>query len=96
MKIYDKVKKINENYIEVSYTEYREDGTIKGIGTEDFSTTRFNKLKYFEIFRKTGRVNKGGHNIWEQIGWFRCSMDSRKAGTLARLIYGNDIQLRRC
>lgn len=95
MKLYGKVRNINEEYREVQYTEYREDGTIKGKGTEDFSPERFRKLKYFEIFQKTGKQNKGGHDTWEQIGWFRCSGESRKAGKIARLIYGNDIQMRR-
>lgn len=94
MKLYGKVNKINDEYREVQYTEYREDGTIKGKGTEDFSIARFSKLKYFEIFQKTGKQNKGGHDTWESIGYFRAT-DSRKAGKIARMIYGNDIQLRR-
>ena len=63
------IKSTKENnwngYHEVPYIEYREDGSIKCTGTEDFSGQRMKELKVYEILTKTGNKNKGGKNIWK-------------------------------
>lgn len=74
MKIYDikhrNVLQTNEfgraTYIEVPYTEYREDGTLKCTGTEDFTAERYKTLVTRYIYTPTGKVNKGGHRTWEE------------------------------
>lgn len=44
MKVYGKITKIATNYYEVVYIEYREDGSVKCTGTEDFSHERLLKM----------------------------------------------------
>lgn len=53
-------------YIEVPYTEYREDGSIKCTGSEDFTAERYKTLVTRSIYVPTGKLNKGGHRTWEQ------------------------------
>ena len=54
-------------YFEVPYTDYRNDGSIYTIGTEDFNRERYNKLVRRTIYLPTGKTNKGGHMIWEEV-----------------------------
>lgn len=73
------VKATKENgfngYYEVPYTEYREDGTILCVGTEDFLGERLRTLKTYEIVEKTGEktkassINKGGRNRWRHVSY---------------------------
>lgn len=58
----------NDSYYEMKYTEYREDGSIKGRGIEDFSGARLDTIHFWGVWFKTERKNKGGHTIWENIG----------------------------
>ena len=67
-RIYGKKKEIATSYYEVEYMEYRENGELKQIGTEDFSHARLCKeVKSRYIWTWDGmKRNKGGHR------WFEC------------------------
>ena len=76
MKIYGKTKIIGQvdghPYIEVEYKEYREDGSLKGIGTEDFSTERWSAIHWGFVYTWDGqRRNKGGHRWFDFEGSYR-------------------------
>jgi len=68
MKIYGTRTRINDNYFEVYYGEYREDGTLKQTGTEDFTVERWNKQTHTRfVYTWDGeRRNAGGYR------WFEC------------------------
>lgn len=72
MKEYYGIKKLNKGYedcyYEMKYTEYREDGSIKSKGTEDFSGARLNAIHSWGVWIKTQRKNKGSHTVWENVG----------------------------
>jgi hypothetical protein len=72
MKIYGKKREIAENYYEVEYKEYRQDGSLKAIGTEDFSTKRYNNLEGRAVYTWDGeKRNKGGYRWFDYQGYFR-------------------------
>ena len=54
-------------YFEIPYTEYRNDGSIYAVGTEDFNRERYIKLVVRTIYLPTGKFNKGGHMIWKEV-----------------------------
>ena len=67
MKIYGKHTQIADRYFEVEYKEYREDGTLKATGTEDFSVERWNKqahMRFVYTWDGTKR-NAGGHRWFD-------------------------------
>ena len=69
MRIYGKRKAIAEHYYEYEYKEYREDGTLKCIGTEDFSAERLRTLEHRFIWTWDGqKLNKGGYRWFEFDG----------------------------
>ena len=71
IRIYGKRTKITEDeeYFEVEYTEYRNDGTIKGTGTEDFITKRWNSVKAHMVYTWDGtKRNKGGYRWFDYHG----------------------------
>lgn len=110
MKVYDLkkivtiVKATKENhfngYYEVSYTEYREDGSVLCQGTEDFSSERLKKLKTYEVVEQTGektkasRIYEGGRNRWKHICYL--TVNTRKdAVKISGFLYpGKIIQVR--
>jgi len=64
---------------EVAYKEYRENGELKSIGSEDFSPVRWNKeTKKRWIFTWDGqKTNKGGHRWFDDQGMIRFAGDTR-------------------
>lgn len=72
MKIYGSKRKINDDYFEVEYTEYSEDGDIINEGTEDFSQKRYNSIPVYEIWVWDGqRMNKGGKRWFDHVQTIR-------------------------
>lgn len=111
MRVYDLKKAVTikkatkENgwngYYEVPYVEYREDGTVCNMGTEDFSSERLNTLKVYEVVEKTGEktretsIYKGGRNKWKHVNYFRVT-ERKEAVKLAKVLYtGREIQIRK-
>ena len=72
MKIYGKRKHIGFGYFEVEYKEYRPDGTLKQTGTEDFTSTRWNKQTHTRfVYTWDGqRRNNGGCRWFDFVGTF--------------------------
>ena len=70
MKIYGKHKQIAERYFEVTYTEYREDGTVKQTGTEDFTPERWNKQTHMRSLYTWDGINRnrGGYRMFDFHG----------------------------
>lgn len=69
MRIYGKRREIAEHYYEYDYKEYREDGTLKCTGTEDFSSQRLRSLEHRFIYTWDGeKRNKGGYRWFDFIG----------------------------
>jgi len=65
---------------ELAYTEYREDGSLKQTGSEDFTPERLKQdteEKWIWIWDGQKR-NAGGHKWWECIGCYRISKGGRK------------------
>lgn len=101
MKIYDtknkKVLQTNElgyaTYLEVPYTEYREDGTPKCTGTEDFTAERFKTLVTRYIYVPTGEVNKGGHRTWTEARKIT-SQSTKDVRKLATILVPGEISIR--
>lgn len=53
---------------ELSYKEYMQDGTLIGVGSEDFSPERKNTLKRYRVFAWDGKkYNKGGYRWFENV-----------------------------
>ena len=76
MRIYGKAKAIGTNnggaYLEVEYKEYREDGSLKQIGTEDFSAERWAAVPMRFVYTWDGqRRNKGGYRWFDYDGAYR-------------------------
>ena len=87
-------------YYEVPYTEYREDGSILCIGTEDFSSERLKTLKTYEIVEKTGEktkasnINLGGRNRWMHVAYITVAKRS-EAVKIANIEYPEkELQIR--
>lgn len=81
IRIYGKRKEIASDYYEVEYTEYRENGTIKQTGTEDFSGSRWNKVLCHWVWTWDGvKFNKGGKR------WFECRCLMYHTGTPKQVI----------
>lgn len=66
-----KEKDMIEMY-EVEYTDYREDGTICGKGTEDISSERLRamniKTGYYVVKKDSGERTKTGRIRWDDFG----------------------------
>lgn len=93
--------KYKDGYYEVPYVEYREDGSIKCEGTEDFSSERIKTLKNYEVVKQTGEKTKestyfrGGRNRWAHVTDFTVSR-RRDAVKIAALTYPEEvIQIRK-
>ena len=78
MRIYGKVKVLwqaedhKDAYLEVAYKEYREDGSLKATGTEDFSVKRWSKTPIRFVYTWDGeRRNKGGKRWFDYEGAYR-------------------------
>lgn len=76
MKLYGKVKQIGtldgQPYLEVEYKEYREDGSLKATGTEDFSANRWASTPIRFVYTWDGeRRNKGGKRWFDYEGAYR-------------------------
>ena len=74
-RVYGEPKRIANKYYEVEYTEYREDGTICNVGTEDFSFERLQMLKTYEVLAKIGKTKESsthvsGRNRWGHLAWY--------------------------
>ena len=87
-RIYGKVNVIrkdeNSAYLEVAYTEYRNDGSIKCTGTEDFSSKRWSSTAIKSIYTWNGeKRNKGGYR------WFDFQGNVRFSGSpkIVKMIY---------
>lgn len=88
-------------YFEVPYIEYRNDGTVLNIGSEDFSSQRLKTLKRYEIVEKTDEKTKssaiyiGGRNRWKHLSYI--VVNSRKdAIKIASFEYPNkELQFRK-
>lgn len=87
-------------YYEVPYVDYREDGTICNIGTEDFTSQSLHLIKIYDVMEKTGEktkessTNKGGRNRWKCIKTLRVTNRSN-AVKVANFLYPNkEIQVR--
>ena len=72
MRIYGKKKHLGYGYWEVEYKEYRNDGTLKATGTEDFSAERWNKQTHRRfVYTWDGmNRNKGGYRMFDYNGAF--------------------------
>lgn len=82
MRIYGKVYAITSTYYEIEFKEYRADGTLKGTGTEDFTSERVKTaLEWRNICTWDGKKrNKGGAR------WFSCRETVKiNAGSLKEL-----------
>ena len=79
MKIYGTVKIIRKDeetpsntYLEVYFQEFREDGTLKRTGTEDFSAKRWSSMPTRYVWTWDGHsLNKGGHRKYSYEGSYR-------------------------
>lgn len=72
-KVYGKKKVVgNGDYLIVNYKEYLEDGQLLRTGTEDFSRQRWEHVSgnsaYYKAMMPSGRINKAGKTMWEQVG----------------------------
>ena len=54
--------------IEITYTDYRRDGKVAGIGTEDFSMPRWRGVGRKTVHVWGGRFRKDGSKAWEYHG----------------------------
>ena len=80
-------------YVEVPYIEYREDGTIKGEGTEDFTINRLRMLKRKTVYTPNGKLNKGNHRMWD-MGKEIISNSNKDIRSIADIFYKSEYQLR--
>lgn len=65
MRIYKYRKEIADRYFEVAYEEYREDGTLKQTGTEDFSVARYHdQTEQRWIYTWDGQKRNAGNHRW--------------------------------
>lgn len=93
-RVYTDVKKINEDYYEATYKEYRGTQQI-GYGKEDFSKARLQAAtKKFDVFGYNGRVMHGvyreGYKMTDWCGTLRTSKNACKI-QVARMIYGENV-----
>lgn len=101
MRIYGKKKEIAPGYYEVEYREYREDGTLKATGTEDFSKERLaaQKRELREVCTWDGKTyNKGGHRwfVSEELTWIPAGeLKTFKAYAKARYNKAELVQIRK-
>lgn len=67
--------------LEIAYTDYYEDGTIAGVGSEDFSPERYRKeIAVYETRTWDGcKRNRGGHKAWDQRDTYTVKCDNLKA-----------------
>ena len=94
-RIYTNVKKIGVDYYEATYTEYREDGSVCGAGTEDFSGARLRKAtKVYNVYKHNGKVMHGayreGYKMTDCVGTVRMSAGA-VATRAAKTVYGDDV-----
>lgn len=69
---YTKMRRISDDYFEVPFTEYSENGRPIRRGTEDFSRERYHSLKVYEIWTWDGKsYNKGGQRKFEHQATYR-------------------------
>lgn len=68
VKIYGYTKRINDYMAELDYKEYRMDGSLYSMGTEQFSNERMDKqLKGSAVYVWDGKKrNKGGYRVWDR------------------------------
>ena len=85
-RIYGKRTEIANDYYEVEYIEFREDGSPKCTGTEDFTSQRWSKqTKSYECWSWDGhRLNKGGHRWFDFHG---CKRATNRAAIMMYLRY---------
>ena len=87
-------------YYEVPYIEYREDGTIYSIGTEDFSGDRLGEIKTYQVMEKTGEktkessIHKGGRNRWKCINYLYVTKRKNAVKVPNYLYLDKEIQIR--
>lgn len=87
----------NIDMYEIEYTDYREDGTVCGKGTEDFSKDRLKNLTYkrYDVKEDSGERTKTGLVKWDLVKRLVVRVDnanSRKTRKLFETIY-NDCKL---
>ena len=71
---------------EIQYREFREDGTLCGVGTEDFSRERWETVGTYDVWAWDGvSYNKGGHRAFVCVlsGWAINPGDIRKLRHIA-------------
>lgn len=91
MKVYStKVRELSLAYWEIPYTEYREDGSIKRKGIEDFSAQRYNELNRYNVRAYTGEISPSGSKLTHVIGCFLLNKGDSPSKA-ARLIYGDRV-----
>lgn len=58
--------------LEVEYTDYYDDGTICGKGTEDFSRERMKSLRRgcYEVKKDSGEKTATGRTKWDIVGTY--------------------------
>ena len=87
-------KKDNTGYLpkdidmyEIEYTDYREDGTVCGKGTEDFSKDRFRNLvhKKYEAKKDSGERTKTGLVKWDVFRRIIVRVDKKDARKTRKL-----------
>lgn len=89
-----------DGYFEVPYIEYREDGTIYGTGTEDFSSKRLNTLTTYKVLEKTrektksSSVHSGGRNRWRQIALITVAKRIDVTKIASKKYEGKELQIR--
>lgn len=80
VRIYGKKRREFQGYVEIEYKEYRIDGSLYGIGEEQFSDERYYKEieeRHIWTWDGTSR-NKGGFRKFEYHGMVEFSKLSKK------------------
>ena len=94
-RIYTKVKKIADDYYEVSYKEYNADERLVGTGTEDFSGARLKTAtKQYAVFVYNGRINRADGKMTDHVATIRMSKNT-VAIQAARMLYENVARVER-
>ena len=75
------------SYYEVLYTDYREDGSICGKGTEDFSGERLKSIKNYEV-REFDCIGTTGNKRTTSFSWIR-TINKKSAVAIAKIKYPN-------
>ena len=89
----NRAREISPDYYEVPYTDYLEDGSVRGHGTEDFSGARLRGLTRRSAYVRTGHKRRDGSDSWECIGYIAAN-STRDCLSIARLLHGDGVKMR--